>query len=93
MKITLVTIEVFLEGCKSLKEKRSRIRKFREKWGRRQNIAVIESELQDQLQRCEWSLVIIAASQKLLDQSIAQIEQELEAELDGIIVSLYRERI
>lgn len=93
MKITLLKILVLLNGCQSLKEKRRRIRKFRDKWGGRQNVAVIESGRQDQVQHCEWSLVIIAGSQKVLDQSIAQIETELQMEFDGTVLDVHRELI
>ena len=93
MKLVLLTIEVFLDGCGSLKEKRRRIRKFRDIWGKRQNVAVIESARQDQVQYCEWSVVIIADSQKLLDQSIALIETELRTEFDGTVINVHRERL
>jgi uncharacterized protein YlxP (DUF503 family) len=93
MQVTLLVIEVMLEGCRSLKEKRHRTRKFREKWGRRQNVAVIESGQQDQQQFCEWSLVVIADSRKRLHQLIEQIETELETELDGIVTGITREQL
>jgi uncharacterized protein YlxP (DUF503 family) len=93
MKIVLLTIEVFLDGCQSLKEKRHRIRKFRDIWGRKQNVAVIESARQDETQFCEWSVVVVADSQKLLDQSVAMIETELSVELDGTIVRVQRETL
>jgi uncharacterized protein YlxP (DUF503 family) len=93
MRITLLTVDLWLEGCNSLKAKRRRTARIRDKFARRPDSAVHESGHLDVHDRAQWSIVVIAQSQKLVDQSIAAIEMELNTELDAVIVDINRERI
>ncbi|MDK1022752.1 MAG: DUF503 family protein [Gammaproteobacteria bacterium] len=93
MRITLLTIDLWLEGCNSLKAKRRRTGKIRDKFARRSNLAVHESGFLDIHDRSQWSILVIAQSQNLVDQSIAIIEAELCTELDAVIVDIKRERL
>ena len=93
MRITLLTVDLWLEGCKSLKAKRSRTRKIRDSFARRSNVAVHESGFLDVHDRSQWSILVIAQSQNLIDQWIATIESELSTELDAVIVDIIRERL
>ena len=93
MRITLLTVDLWLEGCNSLKAKRRRIGRIRDSFARRSNLAVHESGFLDVHERSQWSILVIAQSQNLVDQSIATIESELSTELDAVIVNINRERL
>ena len=93
MRITLLTVDLWLEGCDSLKAKRRRTARIRDKFARRSNSAVHESGYLDVHDRSQWSILVIAQSQKLVDQSIAAIETELSTELDAVIVNINQERL
>lgn len=93
MKITLLTVDLWLEGCNSLKAKRRRTGKIRDRLARRSNLAVHESGFLELHERSQWAILVIAQSQKLVDQSIAVVEKELATELDAVIVDIKRERL
>jgi uncharacterized protein YlxP (DUF503 family) len=93
MRITLLKVDLWLEGCNSLKAKRSRTGRIRDKLARRASVAVHESGYLDIHDRSEWTILVIAQSQRLVDRLIASIETELGTELDAVIVNVDRERL
>jgi len=93
MRITLLTVDLWLEGCDSLKAKRRRTARIRDKFAKRSDSAVHESGHLDVHDRSQWSILVIGQSQKMVDKSIATIETELDTELDAVIVNINRERL
>ena len=91
MRIALLVVEFRLHGASSLKDKRQRLGRIRDKFGKRANVAVHESGYQDVHNLSEWSFVIVAQSQKLVDQVLSELELTLSTELDAIIVRCDRE--
>ena len=91
MRIGLLTVEFFLDGCRSLKEKRRRLSRLRDRFGKQTHLAVCESGGQDDYQHAQWSFVAIAANGKLLDQMLAGVEAHLEDGVDGRVVDSFRE--
>lgn len=85
LHIGLLTVEFHLPGCHGLKEKRHRLIKLREHWGRQTNLAVCESDFQDEHQRAVWSFVAVASSKKVVGQTLQRLEAELEAEVDAVM--------
>ena len=61
MHIALLTITFQLPGCRSLKEKRRRLRRLADHFGRNTRIAVTESDFHDIHDRGQWSFAIIGA--------------------------------
>lgn len=80
-----ITIEFIFPGCRSLKEKRARIRGIRERLGKLASVAIAESNYQDIHDRSEWSIVVLAQNNKLFNQILSGIDDELE-HVDGQIV-------
>jgi len=83
-------ISFVLPGCRSLKEKRQRLGGLRERYGRQVNVAVCESAFHDDHDRAEWTFVAIALTPKLIDQTLAEIEQRILETVDASISGIER---
>lgn len=93
MRIDLMTVEFHLQGCTSLKDKRSRLRGMRDRIGRQRSIAVAEIDYQDILHRSAWAFLVMAQSQQLVDKILMQIEKDLTSQVDASIVAMHREKL
>ena len=93
MKIRLLIADFHLPGCRSLKEKRHRVRGIRDRFGRQPNLAVCESDYQNDHRRTQWSFIAVADDQKTVDRMLASLEERLGMAVDGVIVALQREHL
>ena len=93
MHIAVLTLRFHLEGCRSLKEKRQRLAKLRDRFGRMAQIAVCESDWADRHDRAEWSFVIAAARGDAVEASCRQIENYAAEELDAVLFETLREQL
>lgn len=91
MKVGLLRAGFYLHGCGSLKEKRQRLSRLRDKFGRQTLLAVCESDHADQHRRGEWTFVACAGSPLVVQQTLADIETYLATRIDAEVVSLDRE--
>ena len=90
MPIARVTIDLHVTGCSSLKDKRRRLSKLRDKFGQKTHISVCESAHADALQRAQWSFVAIASSAKVVEQALTEIEQYVALNVDAQIIDMQR---
>jgi len=93
LRITLLVADIHLPGCRSLKEKRRRLSGIKEKLGRQPNLAVCESELNDEHQWARWSFVAISRGTKTVDKILANVETLLEEEIDATLLRTRREEL
>ena len=93
MQIGVLRIEFLLPGCRSLKEKRQRLGGLRERYGRQVNVAVCETNFQDIHDRAEWTFVAVGQTLRLIDQTLAEIEQRIVETVDATISGMQRETI
>ncbi len=93
MKIRLLIVDFHLPGCRSLKEKRHRVRGIRDRFGKQVNLAVCESGYQNEHQRAQWSFIAAAADQRAVDRILEEIETRLETAVDGVIIGIRREHL
>jgi uncharacterized protein YlxP (DUF503 family) len=93
MRINLMVVEFHLEGCNSLKDKRSRLRGMRDRLGRQRSVAVAEIGHQDVLFKSEWAFLVIAQNQQLVDKILMSIEKDLATQVDASIVAIHRETL
>ncbi len=91
MRVGLLRAGFYLHGCGSLKEKRQRLSRLRDKFGKQTGLAVCESNHADELRRGEWSFVATASSDTVVQQALAEVERYLTTSLDAEVVSLERE--
>lgn len=90
MHVGVLAIDFHLAGCRSLKDKRRRLRRLRDKFGRIANLAVCESRHQDSLQRAGWAVLAVARDAKVVEQTLAEVEQWVASSVDATIVDVDR---
>ena len=91
MHIGVLDLDFHLPGCAALKEKRRRLARLRDKFGRVPNLAICESDHQDAHQRARWSVVAVAADAVVVEQSLANVERWAAESVDATIVGVDRE--
>lgn len=91
MHIGVLDLDFHLAGCASLKEKRRRLSRLRDKFGRVSNLAVCESDFQDSHQRARWSVVAVAGDAVVVEQSLASVERWAAESVDATIVGVDRD--
>ncbi|MCY3813247.1 MAG: DUF503 family protein [Gammaproteobacteria bacterium] len=91
MHIGVLDLDFHLPGCASLKEKRRRLARLRDKFGRVSNLAICESDHQDSRQRARWSVIAVAADAVVVEQSLANVERWAAESVDATIVGVDRE--
>ena len=82
-----------MEGCSSLKQKRSALSGLKDRFGKIHHVAVVESGFQDVHKRSEWSFTVCALNQKIIDKTISQIEQFVRLDIDAEVIRFFRERM
>ena len=85
MVIVMMVVDFHLPGCRSLKEKRHRTKKIRDRFGKNSNVAVCESDYHDVHRQAQWSFVAVGIDRKKVDQTLAEIELFLDTGLDALI--------
>ena len=91
MNVGLLQVDFLLRGCRSLKEKRQRLKGVRDKYGRAPNVAVCESDYQDTHQRAQWSFVAAASSADVVERTLTEIERNLQLGVDAELVNAQRQ--
>lgn len=85
MLIGLLTLEFRLPACRSLKEKRRRLRGLKDKYGAITNLAITESDFHDSHQNAQWSVVAVGNDRKILDRQLQLIIDYCRVSIDGYI--------
>jgi uncharacterized protein YlxP (DUF503 family) len=82
--VGLLSIELFIPGAHSLKEKRMVLRGVKDRL-RRFNVAVAEVEHQDLWQRAALGVVTIAGSEALASRELQGVLDEIERVEPGLV--------
>jgi uncharacterized protein len=82
--IALLSVEFFLPGARSLKDKRMVLRRVKDRLGKF-NVAVAEVEHQDLWQRARLAIVAIGGSPAHAEQQLAAVADEIERIEPGAI--------
>lgn len=93
MHIGVLALDFQLAGCRSLKEKRRRLARLRDKFGHVANLAVCESGHQDSHQRARWTVVAVSSEMRVVEQSLTSVERWVAESVDATIVDVGREVI
>ena len=88
-----MTIDFRLGGCRSLKEKRQRLKGMRERFGKLHNVAVCESDFQDAHQRAQWSFIATAANGVVAEKSLREILSSIELSVDAELIGVVQETL
>jgi uncharacterized protein YlxP (DUF503 family) len=84
MVVGLLTIELFIPGSHSLKEKRMALRRIKDRV-KKFNVAVSEVEHQDLWQRAGLAVVTVSSDQQHADRELAAVADEIERVEPGLI--------
>ncbi len=90
MHIERLELDFHLAGCRSLKEKRRRVGRIRDKFGSRTNLAVCEADAQDTHQVSRWVIVAVGESGRVVEQTLADVERWLATSIDAVITRMER---
>ena len=90
MKVAKLEVSFLLHGCRSLKDKRRRLSKLRDKFGRQTAVAVCEADLADDHRRSVWAFLVCAGSTTVIEQILADIERYILQSIDAEVTDISR---
>lgn len=90
MAVAQLTVQFHLSGCRSLKDKRRRLAKLRDKFGRQSGMAVAESGLADSLNGAQWMFVACASDARVVDQMLAEVRTYVTTSVDAEVTDVQR---
>lgn len=91
LKSCLLQFDLYFSGCRSLKEKRHRLKGLRDRLGKAVNVAVCESGHQNSHQRSQWSVIAAAADAVIVEKILADVERTVQFAVDGELIGVQRE--
>jgi uncharacterized protein YlxP (DUF503 family) len=89
--VALLTLQFHLPACGSLKEKRQRLARLRDRFGREPSLAVCESDWQDVWDRAQWSFLAMATDRQFVERQLQAVERFAAEELDAVVTNAERE--
>lgn len=84
MHVAALSLTFHLEGCDSLKERRQRLGRLRDRFGRQPQVAVCE-EPPENLQHSRWHFLAMAQTRPQVERLLGAIEQFAARELDAVL--------
>jgi uncharacterized protein YlxP (DUF503 family) len=87
MRVGVLTLEIRLPYCHSLKERRAVLRKMRDRLRSRFNVAVAEVDHRDVWQSATVGVVSVSDSQAVLEAVLRKVLQESERILGDDVAS------
>ncbi len=88
MKIGLCVIEVYFHDSHSLKEKRAKVNKIKDRIKSKFNVAIAEIDYQDLWQRTKIGLVTIANGKDIVEKTFQSISKFIEFDLGENLISM-----
>lgn len=80
MVVGIVTWELHLNGCRSLKEKRQIVTSLKDRLHRRFNVSVAETSHQDLWQRAELSCCVVAGTRRHAQEVLSAADRMVASE-------------
>jgi len=80
MFLKLLTIDIFIPGCSSLKEKRYVLSSLKAKLRQRYNVTVSEVDYQDKWQRSKLAVATVGPDRKVVDSSCEKVMKLIEGD-------------
>ena len=83
--VGLLTLELYIPGARSLKEKRMTLRSVKERL-KAFNVSVAEVEHQNLWQRAELGVVAVGSSRDMVDRTLATAASEIDRVEPGLVI-------
>lgn len=80
MVIGVVTWELHLSGCRSLKDKRRIVKSLKDRLHRQFNVSVAETDHQDTWQRSELACCVVANNRRHAESVLSSADHLIESE-------------
>ncbi len=74
MVVGVISWELHLNGCGSLKEKRAILRSLKDRLRVRHNVSVAETDHQNAWQRAELSVVVVSSDRRLAQSVLSRVD-------------------
>ena len=87
----MISWELEIFGCQSLKEKRSVVKSVKDRLHDRFNISVAETAHQDVWQRAELTACVVAGQRKTAESVLQSADELVAAEARARIIQTYRQ--
>jgi uncharacterized protein YlxP (DUF503 family) len=91
--VVILTWELRVPGCRSLKEKRTVVRSLKDRLRHRFNVSVAETDFQDVHDRAELTAALVASDGKLVDSIVDQMDRFVVERGGALVVRFSRERV
>lgn len=91
MVIGVISWELEIFGCHSLKEKRSVVKSLKDRLHDRFNVSVAETGHQDVWQRAELTACVVGGSRKIAESVLQSADGLVAAEPRARIIQTYRQ--
>lgn len=92
MVVGVCVVELYLPGCRSLKEKRQALTSLIERLRARFNVAVAEIDSQDLWQRAELGICTVANSDRFVDEVLAKAARWVEGDHRVVVERITMEK-
>jgi len=91
MVVKLLTVDLIIPGCSSLKEKRYALSSLKTRLRRKFNVAVAEVDHHDKWQRCELAIVTAATDRRTADSQCDKVLRFIEGDHRVEIADVHQE--
>jgi uncharacterized protein YlxP (DUF503 family) len=91
MVLKLLTVDLIIPGCSSLKEKRYAVSSLKTRLRRKFNVSVAEVDHHDKWQRCELAIVMAASDRSTADSQCEKMLRFVERDRRVEIVDVQQE--
>ena len=91
MVVGVVTWQLALPGCSSLKEKRAVIRSLKDRLNHKFNVSVAETGQQDIHTRAELSVALVATDGRFAHEVLDKADRLVQSNGRAIVVGTHRE--
>lgn len=88
MIIGCLEVELYIPHSHSLKEKRKRLKRLKDRLKAHHNVAVSELAYQDKWQRSQLGMVTLNNRKQVIEKTFNQIIKEIEESIDGEIINI-----
>jgi uncharacterized protein len=91
MTVVVLTWELHIPGCRSLKEKRMVVRSLRDRLRHRFNLSVAETGLQDVHDRAELSAALVASDGRAAESLAGKVDRFVDDNGRALVIRRTRE--
>jgi uncharacterized protein YlxP (DUF503 family) len=89
--VGVISWQLTIPGCTSLKEKRMVVRSLKDRMRHRFNVSVAETALQDVWTRAELSAAVVSADRAFADEVLDKVDRLVLLEARAMVTSSHRE--